>query len=138
MPNKCVVCGKIHEDNAKYLIDGCDKCGSKFFFFIKEKEIKKAEEDIKQLTKNDINEIENDLRDILAEKVKRDETVILDFEAIRILKPGKYKIDITNLLNQRPIVIRVGPGRYRLDLSSIIKDHVSNLQHLRNISASTK
>ena len=49
-----------------------------------------------------------------------DETVILDLEAIRVIKPGKYTIDVTKLFKQKPIVIRVGPGKYRLDLSILL------------------
>ena len=120
MPNKCTVCGKIHPDDAKYLMEGCDKCGSKFFFYVRKDRLKQAEEDIKQLSRREIREIEDDIRYIVPEDVKKDETVILDVEAIRVIKPGKYQIDVTNLFTQRPIVIRVGPGKYEIDLSTMM------------------
>jgi len=118
MPNKCTVCGKIHPDNAPYLVNGCDRCGSKFFFFVKESDIKKAEEDLSKLSRREIEEIERDIREILPEC--GEETVILDIEAIRVIKPGKYKIDVTTLFSQKPIVIRIGPGKYELDLSVLL------------------
>jgi predicted nucleic acid-binding Zn-ribbon protein len=101
-------------------MEGCDKCGNKFFFYVRETEVKRAEEDIKKLSKKEIEEIESDIRDIIGSKAKN-EAVVLDVEAIRVIKPGKYQIDVTTLFNQIPIVIRVGSGRYELDLSTIMK-----------------
>ena len=124
MPNKCTKCGKIHSDDAPYLLEGgCDKCGSRFFFYVREDALKEAEEDIKKLTKTEIDEIEKDIREIVSEvekPVEEDETVILDVEAIRVIKPGKYHIDVTKLFMQRPIVIRIGPGKYEIDLTTIM------------------
>ena len=119
MPNKCTVCGKMHPDDAPYLMEGCDECGSKFFFYVRDREVEKAEEDIRKLSTKEIKEIEEDIRDIMGKKAE-DKSVILDVEAIRVLKPGKYQIDVTTLFNQIPIVIRVGSGRYELDLSTIM------------------
>lgn len=124
MPNKCTKCGKIHPDDASYLLEeGCDNCGSRFFFYVRKEALKQAEEDIKKLTTKEIEEIEHDIRDIVSEvekPVDEDETVILDVEAIRVIKPGKYHIDVTKLFMQRPIVIRVGPGRYEIDLTTVM------------------
>lgn len=126
MPNKCTKCGKIHPDDATYLLEkGCDRCGSRFFFYIREDALKKAEEDIKKLSKKEIKEIEKDIRYIVSEAdkpIEGDDTVILDVEAIRVIKPGKYHIDVTSLFRQRPIVIRVGPGKYEIDLSTIMEN----------------
>ncbi len=123
MPNKCTKCGKIHPDDAPYLMDGCDRCGSKFFFYIRQEVLDQTEKDMEKINRREIKEIESDIRDIVGkeEKIKDSDTVILDIEAIRVIKPGKYRIDVTNLFNQRPIVIRVGPGKYELDLSSLMQ-----------------
>lgn len=123
MPNKCTKCGKIHPDDAPYLMDGCDRCGSKFFFYIRQDALEKAEKDMDNISKDEMQEIEKDIRDIVSkeEKIEDDDTVILDVEAIRVVKPGKYRIDVTNLFTQKPIVIRVGPGKYELDLSSLMQ-----------------
>ena len=122
MPNKCTNCGKIHSDDADYLLSGCDSCGSKFFFYVTSSRIKEAQKDVEKLSKDELKEIELDVREILLDKKIKcgvDDTVILDFEAIRVIAPGKYEIDIVNLFNQRPIVIKVGSGKYEIDISSI-------------------
>ena len=120
MPNKCTRCGKIHADDSPCLVTGCDVCGSKFFFYIRQEAIEKADRELKDLKPKEIDEIERDIRDIIPREVDRDETVVLDLEAIRVIKPGKYRIDVSNLFTQRPIVIRVGPGRYELDLTTLM------------------
>lgn len=120
MPNKCVRCGKIFPDDSKEILNGCDVCGSKFFFYIRPEALEKAERELKALSKNEIEEIERDIRRIISIPAEEEETVVLDLEAIRVIKPGKYKIDVVNLFNQRPIVIRVGPGRYEIDLSTLM------------------
>jgi predicted nucleic acid-binding Zn-ribbon protein len=120
MPNKCTRCGKIHADDSMALINGCDQCGSKFFFYVRQEALEKAEKELKELKPREIDEIEKDIRDIIPKDVDKDETVVLDVEAIRVIKPGKYRIDVSNLFNQRPVVIRVGAGRYELDLTTIM------------------
>ncbi len=88
-----------------------------------EKNLKKAEDVIQELTEEEIQEIEKDIRAILEaedSEAKGSEVVVLDIEAIRVVKPGKYLIDLVNLFSQKPIVIRVAPGKYRIDLSSIM------------------
>ncbi len=120
MPNKCTRCGKIHPDDSPSLVAGCDVCGSKFFFYIRQDVLNKADKELRKLTPKEIDEIERDIREIIPEEVDEDETVVLDLEAIRVVKPGKYEIDVTNLFNQKPIVIRMGPGKYELDLSVLL------------------
>ncbi len=121
MPSKCTRCGKVHPDNAPYLINGCDECGSKFFFYFKEGSMPLVEREMGKLSQKQINEIEKDIREIIPNEINQRETVVLDLEAIKVIKPGKYKIDVTNLFNQRPIVIRIGPGKYKLDLTTLMK-----------------
>ena len=119
MPNKCTKCGKIHPDNADYLMDGCDKCGSKFFFYIRKDMLEKLDKELDKLKDHEIKEIEKDVRGILP-GINKEEVVALDIEAIRVMKPGKYLIDLTTLFTQKPIVIKVGPGKYKLDLSVLL------------------
>ncbi len=122
MPNKCTHCGKIHPDEADYLLEGCNECGSKFFFYIKEDNLKKAEETVKKLTKTQLKEIESDVREIISNNEKtstKDDAVALDIEAINIKQPGKYEIDLVNLFNQSPLIIKLGAGKYKIDLSTL-------------------
>jgi len=125
MANKCTKCGKIHPDEADYLLTkGCNACGGRFFFFVRDEMLNEVEKEVAQITKKEMKEIERDIRSIvparrLKKKGEKEETVVLDIEAIRVIKPGKYQIDVDTLFNQRPIVVRVGDGRYELDISSI-------------------
>ncbi|MBU0530108.1 MAG: Zn-ribbon containing protein [Candidatus Aenigmatarchaeota archaeon] len=121
MPSKCTKCGKVHPDNSNYLLNGCDNCGSKFFFFIRQEAAEKLEESLIDLTPKEIEEIERDVRDIIPKNMNPDDTVVLDLEAIQVIKPGKYRIDVSNLFKQNPVVIRVGPGKYELDFTYLTK-----------------
>lgn len=119
MPNVCVKCGKVHKDDAEYLLkSGCDVCGSKFFFFVRNEHIKSLKEELKEMDESEIKEIEKDMRHLVEEK-KSSDVIILDIESVRAVKPGKYLLDLTKLFNQRPIVIRIAEGKYRIDLSSM-------------------
>ena len=123
MPSRCTKCGKIHPDDAPYILEkGCDSCGSRFFFFVKDESMQQAEKEIRLLAREEIDEIEKDIRYIVSEteEVGEDETVILDVEAIHVIKPGKYRIDLTNLFAHRPLIVRVGAGRYEIDLTTIM------------------
>jgi len=116
MPNKCTQCGKIHSDQADYLLQGCNECGSKFFFYVRKEALEQIEKEVEKISKTEMKEIEKDVREIAGGE---EETVILDLEAIRVVKPGKYRIDVINLFNQKPLVIRTAEGRYKLDLSTL-------------------
>jgi len=123
MANKCTKCGKLHDDEAPYLLTkGCDACGGRFFFFVRDEFAAEMNKEVAQISKKEMKEIERDIREIapIKEKQKKDDTVILDFEAICVIKPGKYRINVETLLKQRPIVVRVGNGKYEIDISSAV------------------
>ncbi len=120
MPNRCTRCGRILPDDSKELIEGCSECGSKFFFYIRQDVLESMEKELRNLKKSEIDEIEKDIRQIIPKEAGDRDTVVLDLEAIRVVSPGKYRIDVSNLFSQKPIVIRVGPGRYELDLTTLL------------------
>ncbi|MBS3072142.1 hypothetical protein J4408_04085, partial [Candidatus Pacearchaeota archaeon] len=99
MPYKCVHCSKVHADGSKEILTGCSACQSKFFFYIKEeklKEILEHKDSIPVLTSSEKKQIEEDVRDIAG--IEDEETpVFLDFESIKIIKPGKYLLDLGKL-----------------------------------------
>ena len=123
MPNKCTQCGAIHPDDAPYLLEGCNECGSRFFFYVREEALKQIDKEVEKITKQEMKEIEEDVREIAGTE---DDTIILDLEAIRVVKPGKYRIDVVNLFNQKPLVIRTGEGKYKLDLSTLMSRRKGN------------
>ncbi|MBI2663448.1 hypothetical protein HYX15_02855 [Candidatus Woesearchaeota archaeon] len=117
MPHKCVRCGKIYPDGSSELLKGCTDCNSKFFFFVKKKDIEEADKIIGSLSDDDKTQIEQDVYDIIGIE-EDDKPVILDLESIRILQPGKYELDIIELFKGKPLVYRVEEGKYIIDLAS--------------------
>jgi predicted nucleic acid-binding Zn-ribbon protein len=118
MPSKCTVCGKLHPDDATYLMRGCDQCGSKLFFFVRPSDAGKAEKGLDTLSGQDAKGMEGRIRDVLGDRAG-DKPITLEFETARMIKPGKYRIDLANLFGRSPVVIRVGTGRYELDLTAL-------------------
>ena len=124
MPNRCVHCSKVYDDAAKELLEGCSECGGRFFFYMTEEKLKKIqekEEDIVDLTSSEKKQIERDVRDIA--RIEDEEApIILDFESVRIIKPGKYVLDITNLFTkERPLIYKLEEGKYIIDLAEQLK-----------------
>ena len=119
MPHQCVHCSKIYSVASKEVFEGCGECGGHFFFYIREEQLNKVEENPIEIPKEEKIRIEKDIREI-AEIPDENAPVILDIESIRVLGEGKYEIDIVNLFNkERPIVYKIEDGKYIIDLSSI-------------------
>ena len=117
MPHQCVRCNTFYEDGAQELLKGCT-CGGRLFFFIKQEKL----EDMKNiagdanLTKKDKEQIERDIFDLVGSEIDRDQQVILDLEAIRVLRPGKYELDLVHLFKGEPLIFKVEDGKYMIDL----------------------
>lgn len=124
MPHRCVNCGSIYPDASKELLEGCGKCGSHFFFFIRQERIDSLKEEQKiilELTTEEKKEIERDIREIM-ETEDEESPVVLDLESVRVLGPGKFQIDIVNLFNKKtPVVYKLEEGKYIIDLASGFK-----------------
>ena len=122
MPHQCVHCSKVYPDASEELLKGC-KCGSHFFFYIKEDQLKKMQEQeiVLELKEEDKEKIEHDVREIMG--IEDEEApVILDLESIRVLGPGKFEIDIVNLFNKkRPLIYKLEEGKYIIDLAASFK-----------------
>ena len=133
MPNQCIHCSEVYEDGAGAVLSGCSKCGSKFFFYLSNEKLAKIKETktntniniMPELTEQDKDQIEKDVREI-AGISDIDAPVILDFETVKVTGPGKYVLDISNLLSkQRPLVYKLEDGKYFIDLSSGLKSTVN-------------
>jgi predicted nucleic acid-binding Zn-ribbon protein len=117
MPHQCVRCNAFYEDGATEILKGCT-CGGKLFFFIKKDkldEIKKMQEEIK-LTKKEKEQIEKDVFDLVGSEIDKDQPVILDIEAIRVLKPGQYELDLVHLFKNEPLIFKLEDGKYMIDI----------------------
>lgn len=84
--------------------------------------MKKESEQVVNLSKKDKKQIENDVYDLLGTNIDRTKPVVLDLESIRILKPGKYELDLVNLFEKRqPLIYRLEDGKYMVDLAETFK-----------------
>ncbi len=121
MSHQCVHCSKIYPDASKELLEGCS-CGSKFFFYIREEQAKKLEDEPPiNLTSEEKTTIEKDIRDMMGVE-KDDAPIILDLESVRVVSPGKFEIDIVNLFSKkRPLIYKLEEGKYIIDLASTFK-----------------
>jgi len=122
MPHQCVHCSKIIEAGSREILEGCDNCGGKFFFYIRDEQLPKIKETrevpIPEFDSVDKKKVESDVRNIL--KIEDEsEPVILDLESIRVMKPGKFEIDIVSLMNRRPIVFKLQEGKYLIDIEGM-------------------
>jgi uncharacterized protein len=120
MPHQCVRCGIFFTDRAEEILKGCS-CGAKTFFYIRKSKLKKAEEATKELTVKQKEEIEKSIQEIAGVSSSTD-PVVLDFEAIRVLEPGKFEIDLVTLFNkENPVVYKLGEGKYMIDIAESFK-----------------
>lgn len=119
MPHQCVHCGKVYPKATKALIEGCDDCGGRFFFYLKDEQLEKAKQTpAEQIPQEEKKKIERDVREMAGIK-EEDAPVILDFESIKIVGDGKFELDVVNLFRQdRPLVYKLEEGKYIIDLAS--------------------
>ena len=114
MVHKCVRCGAIYDDDAEELIKGCSVCGGRYFIYMREDKRKKS------ISKEEMKEIEKDIKEIIKKSnIPKEKTIIVNFTSIEVEKPGKYKLDLVNLFNQKAIVIKVDEGKYYIDFSKL-------------------
>ncbi len=117
MPHQCVRCNTFYEDGANELLKGCT-CGGRLFFFIKKdklEDMKKITED-RKLTKKDKVQNEEDIFDLVGSEIDKEQPVILNIEAIRVLKPGKYELDLVHMFKKDPLVFKLEEGKYMINL----------------------
>jgi predicted nucleic acid-binding Zn-ribbon protein len=122
MPHQCVRCNAFYEDSAEEILKGCP-CGGKLFFYIKKEKLKEAQkvaEDVK-LSKKEKEQIEKDVFDLVGQEVDKDQPVVLDLESIRVLKPGKYELDLVHLFKGEPLIFKLEDGKYMIDLVQSFK-----------------
>lgn len=121
MPHQCVRCNTLYVDGAKEILKGC-QCGARLFFYIRKQAIERGKELISDLTEEDKTHIETDVKEILNIKEEPDAPVILDVESIRILKPGKYELDLVHLFKKDPLIFKLEEGKYIIDLPQAFKE----------------
>jgi len=111
----------MYKDGAKEILQGCS-CGARLFFYIKKKHIEEGKKLTSNLTEKDKESIEKDISEIIHVKTEnKDKPVILDIEAIRVMKPGKYELDLVHLFKKDPLIIKLEEGKYMIDLPEAFK-----------------
>ena len=122
MPHQCVRCSSMFKDGAKEILQGCS-CGARLFFYIKKKQIEEGKKLVSDLSDKDKESIEKDISEILHIKNEDlNKPVVLDIEAIRVMKPGKYELDLVHLFKKDPLIIKLEEGKYMIDLSEAFKN----------------
>jgi predicted nucleic acid-binding Zn-ribbon protein len=118
MPHQCVRCGTMYDDGASEVLKGCD-CGSRLFYFIRKEKLEEVKNMTANLSAKEKKQIEEDVFDIIGDNSDhRDDTIVLDLESIRALKPGKFELDLVNLFNkENPVVFKTGDGKYMIDVA---------------------
>jgi predicted nucleic acid-binding Zn-ribbon protein len=137
MPHQCTKCGKVYPDASNELLIGCI-CGSRFFYYIRQEKFEQLQNEkdqiLEELNKVDKEQIEKDIRELTGLDKKPDEPVILDLESVRVIKPGKFEIDIVNLFSKnRPLIYKLEEGKYVIDLASTLnsKSEISSSDALK-------
>ena len=115
MPHQCVRCNKFYDDGASEILKGCP-CGGKLFFYVRKEKLEQAKQATFALSTKEKKQIEKDVFDLIGEQKLGEQPVILDFESIRIIGPGKYELDLVNLFRKEPLIYKVGEGKYMIDV----------------------
>lgn len=129
MPHQCVRCNTFYDDGATEIIKGCN-CGGRLFFYVKKEKLEQARkiaEEV-QLTPKEKEQIEKDVFDLVGSEIDRDEPVVLDLEAIRVLKPGKYELDLVHLFKGEPLIFKLEEGKYMIDLVESFKQFTDKVK----------
>ena len=115
MPHQCLKCSEVYDNASDVIIKGCPNCGHKLFLFLKKMPNKKEVElsqDEKDLVMKEIESI-TDIDEL-------DAPVVLNLESVRVLKQGKYEIDINSLMKGgKPLIYKVQDGTYMIDLNTL-------------------
>ena len=118
--HQCVRCSTFFDDDSQELLKGCSKCGGKFFFFVKKESIGKAQDLTKDLTREDREQMEQDVKEIIGIE-DENQPIILDLENIKVLKPGKFELDLIDLFKKRPLIYKLEEGKYYIDVASVLE-----------------
>ena len=115
MPHQCVRCSTFYDDGAQEILKGCS-CGARLFFYIKKEKLEAAKKVLPQdLKPEQKKQIEQDVLNLVG--AKDDSPVVLDFESIRVLEPGKYELDLVQLFNGAPLIFKLEEGKYVIDIA---------------------
>ena len=127
MPHSCVRCSRIIPAGSREILEGCKECGSHFFFYIQEDQLKRMKDRIVEIPEGEREQVEEDIRAMVG--IEDEETpVILDVESIRVTGEGKFELDIGKIFRKDlPLIYKLEEGKYIIDLASTLKGSVKDL-----------
>ena len=132
MPHQCVRCSKLIASGSREILEGCQKCGGKFFFYIREDQIDKIKKDTIEIPQEKKKEIEKDIRE-MAGIVDDDAPVILDIESVRVTGDGKFELDVVKLFRKdTPLIYKLEEGKYIIDLASTLQRDIKEMKEIKN------
>ncbi|MCK5625190.1 hypothetical protein KAI04_05135 [Candidatus Pacearchaeota archaeon] len=132
MAHQCVRCSRIIPAGSRELIEGCADCKSRFFFYIRDDQLKRIKEKPIKILEEEKEIIEKDIRE-LAGITDEKEPVILDLESVRVTGDGKFEIDIVNLFNKkRPLIYKLEEGKYIIDLASTLNRSLKDVEEIKD------
>lgn len=108
-------CNSFYGDGAQEILKGCS-CGGRLFFYIKPKQLEEAKSVSVESSKEEKTEVERDILKMIGVD-EPDKPVVLDFESINVLKPGKYQLDVVRLFKNEPLVFKLADGKYVIDIA---------------------
>jgi predicted nucleic acid-binding Zn-ribbon protein len=122
MPHQCVRCNTFYDDGSEEILKGCS-CGGKLFFYVRKEKLEQVKKiaNESKLTEKEKEQVEKDVFEIVGSDIDREEPVILDLESIRVIKPGKYELDLVHLFKGDPLIFKLEEGRYMIDLVETFK-----------------
>lgn len=117
---------------SREILDGCENCGGRFFFYIKDEQLAKIKEKPIDIPESEKKAIEKDIREI-AGITEEDAPIILDLESVRAVGSGKFEIDIVNLFNKkRPLIYKLEEGKYIIDLATTLNKTAKEIKEIQN------
>lgn len=133
MPHQCVKCSRIIPVGSKELLKGCEDCGGKFFFYVKQEQLEKIRKNqTLEIPEEEKESIELDIREMVG-ITNEEEPVILDLESVRAVGSGKFEIDVVNLFNKkRPLIYKIEEGKYLIDLASTLSKSIKGIKEIKN------
>ncbi|MFT4244876.1 MAG: Zn-ribbon domain-containing protein [Candidatus Woesearchaeota archaeon] len=115
MPHQCINCSATYDDTSNVILKGCQHCKGKLFLYIRSTKKEEIEEEV-QLTQKNKEAILSEIEESLGTREPQ-QPVFLKVENVRVIAPGKYEIDINQLLKKdKPLVYKVGEGTFVIDL----------------------
>ena len=125
-------CSRIIPAGSRELLEGCNDCKGRFFFYIRDDQIKKIKEELIEIPEEEKKQVEKDIRE-MAGITDEQAPVILDIESIRSIGEGKFELDLSKLFRKdRPLVYKLEEGKYIIDLASTLRMDVKDIKEIKN------